>query len=297
MRRAALALLCLVPATAAGYVRMTTPAGVPLRWTQSCVLMSPSERGGPELTLPDIAGALERGTENWNRTAGPCSALQLLSRAPGPRRAAPDGIGSLLFVTGRWGRGQLDYDPSAAAVTTLAFQSRPGQPEDGTITDADIELNAVGFRFAILDPAHPEAAPQVGPGQRLADLENALTHELGHAVGLAHNCWDHVTPRAPLTHEGRPALDCAGDLPEDVPRQTMFPYARDGETSKRVLGADDIAGLCGAYPAEISLPPCEQTVQGGCSAAGAGPEAGSLTLTLGSWSVLLVGPRRRRRRR
>lgn len=298
MRRALPLLLGMTlglrPAAAPGYVRMTTPEGVPLRWTQGCVLLSPSERGGPGLGAAEVFQALQRSTETWNRQGGACSALRLAARAPGPRRAAADGVGALLFVTGRWGRGQVEYDPSAAALTTVAFQSRPGQPEDGAISDADIELNAVNYAFAVLDPTDPAAAPQPGPGQRLADLENTLTHELGHALGLGHNCWDRQSPIPPLTDEGKPAPDCRGALPEALRRQAMFPYAAEGEVSKRVLGSDDVAGLCGAYPIERALAPCEQTVEGGCAVSGAGAAGG---VGLGAAAGLGAALRGRRRRR
>ncbi|MCS6915342.1 MAG: hypothetical protein NZ890_19195 [Myxococcota bacterium] len=251
---------------ATAYVRMRTPAGAPLRWTQGCALMSPSERTPPELPLADLVAALSAAAGNWSRATSACSAIAIHPRAPGPRRAAPDGVGALLVLTGRWGRGQVDYDPSAAAVTTLAFQNRPGQAEDGIITDADIELNGVGFFFAIVDPAAPTALPGPGPGQRLADLENTLTHELGHVLGLGHNCWDRQTATPPLQHDGHPAPPCDGPLTPALRTATMFPYAADGETSKRTPSEDDIRGICEAYPKDEPLPPCEQTVQGGCQA-------------------------------
>ena len=53
------------------------------------------------------------------------------------------------------------------------------------------------------------------------DLENVFAHELGHYLGLAHSTEAEAT---------------------------MFASAVAGETLKRDLAADDVEGLCAAYP-------------------------------------------------
>jgi hypothetical protein len=63
----------------------------------------------------------------------------------------------------------------------------------------------------------------------MTDLESALTHEAGHALGLAHS---------------------------DDPNATMFSTTLPGETSLRTLEADDEAGICAVYPASSSLAAC-----------------------------------------
>ena len=54
------------------------------------------------------------------------------------------------------------------------------------------------------------------------DFENIATHELGHAMGMAH-----------------PADSCT--------EETMYRFASSGETKKRTLNAGDIAGIKGLY--------------------------------------------------
>jgi hypothetical protein len=92
------------------------------------------------------------------------------------------------------------------------------------------------------------------------DLQNTLTHEAGHLVGLAHPCGDAGE------------MACAANDP-----RTMAPTTFVGETQKRTLSADDIAGVCAIYP-----PP-----SGGCGCGGSGTGAGALLLAL-----LALRPRR-----
>ena len=103
----------------------------------------------------------------------------------------------------------------------------------------------------------------------LADLENTLTHELGHVQGLAHTCWDHITDTPPLDNLGNPIPDCNDpDLPASITDTTMYPYASmPGETSKRNLSADDVAGVCDVYQPLAGKLACYPEIDGGCSAA------------------------------
>lgn len=274
------------PGAARAYVRMTAegPGARPLAWAQSCVPLVPALRPPPGLLLTDVQQALGNAARNWNQPTAACSALSLLPSAPADRAARPDDVNVVAFLTDRWGRGAVDYDPSALAVTIVTYQSSAGAPGDGTIGDADIELNAVDVYFARIDPDNPNAVqiPQDSQATRLADLENTLTHELGHVLGLEHTCWDHKTGSPPRDDRGQPIVDCQGSrLPPAVLRTAMFPYAADGETSKRTISRDEVRGVCEPYPVGAPLAPCEQGIDGGCRAAperGAGAGGGGVLL-------------------
>ena len=93
----------------------------------------------------------------------------------------------------------------------------------------------------------PSIRPHASAARRarqLADLENTLTHELGHVQGLAHTCWDHVTAtraarrqrQADPRLQRRDAAARASPARRCIPTRTM-----PGETSKRKLSADDVA--------------------------------------------------------
>ena len=60
------------------------------------------------------------------------------------------------------------------------------------------------------------------------DIQNTVTHEIGHMVGLGHS---------------------------DVEKATMYASALDQELKKRDLDADDIQAVCTLYkPKEINVP-------------------------------------------
>src|SRR6266545_4061144 len=55
---------------------------------------------------------------------------------------------------------------------------------NGTLLDADIELNALDFKIAVDHQS-------LGPAQLCeSDLANTFTHEIGHLMGLDHTCWN-----------------------------------------------------------------------------------------------------------
>jgi hypothetical protein len=194
-----------------------------------------------------------------------------------------DGRPTVLFRDVRWSDARGNpRDPGIIALTTVFYVDTPGLVGDATILDADVELNGVDYTFA-LDAA--SAVPR--DGTQVADLENTLTHELGHVQGLGHTCWDHVRDTAPLDNHGQPIPDCGGTLPDSILETTMYPYPlTPGETSKRHLSQDDVDGICVPYPVTDAPPPCQQEVDGGCSVAGGG--------VAGAWPLLLLFLVRRR---
>ncbi|MFL5345892.1 MAG: myxosortase-dependent metalloprotease, MXAN_2677/MXAN_2678 family [Hyalangium sp.] len=119
-----------------------------------------------------------------------------------------------------WEHGELTI---ALTTTTFSFKT-------GVILDADIELNAaqpggnLGFLFTTVSSPPCEGLPS--PECVGSDIQNTMTHEIGHAMGL-----DHVT----------------------VPLSTMEPTAPIGETQKRIIDVGTAAGFCDIYPR--GLPP------------------------------------------
>lgn len=106
------------------------------------------------------------------------------------------------------------------------------------------------------------------------DIQNMLTHELGHVLGLDHPCRDR---------------ELCGET-------TMYYSAPAGETRKRTLHPDDIAGLCGLYgdawAPEPPPGPIALAGNGGCAAVHAGPSADGasapmLLLAMASFAAVL----------
>lgn len=277
-----LGALSALASPAAAYVRTRTPSGTPVHWEMRCIVLSPDARGdqsGDDITNDDIESTLVAATSAWNDRIQTCGTLELGVNPPTQALAAvSDGRPALVFDSVTWGRDGMAYDPSIIALTTVWYSDHPNDATDGEISDADIELDAVNFTFTTT-PASATARP----GTEIADLQNTLTHELGHVMGLAHTCWDHTAgePTAPLDNNGNPAPDCylAPDLPPAIMDATMYPYSTPGSTAMRTVGDDDLAGVCDSYPDTAEPMACYGYIKnGGCAYGGAGP--GSLAITL-----------------
>jgi hypothetical protein len=263
MRRAALSLialgtLALAGARAAGYVATrTAKSGKPLRWTDTnCVVMRPNSTGLREINDGSELGALARAIDNWRRATEHCGYLRLLTLAPRPdalpafvRHGYNENV--VFFVEQGW-----RHEPTATALTTVKYLSRPGRAGDGKILDADIEVNAEGFSFSTTgDPA-------------AADLEAVLTHELGHVIGLDHPCDDGTADDdSRIDDAGQPIPRCL-DAPPEMRATTMFNFAEPGEQQKRTPEADDARGFCETYPLSAAPPRCapvDSRLAGGCA--------------------------------
>ena len=141
-----------------------------------------------------------------------------------------------------------DHDTLVIALTTSTFNIHTG-----VILDADMELNAApqfggpGFLFTTVSA--PPCTSSISTDCVATDVQNTLTHEIGHMVGLAHT---------------------------DNPGSTMEPTAPLGETHKRVIDIGTAQGFCSIYPpGRPSNSACEVTDQASekivASSAGTGP--------------------------
>jgi hypothetical protein len=158
----------------------------------------------------------------------------------------------------------------------------------GRIVDADMRLNAAYRAFADLDPGG------YSNGQGLAfDLQNAVTHELGHVLGLDHTCvLDPDDPR-PLDDQGIPVPTCAG-ASDEILATTMYPSTEPGWISQRVLSSDEVRAVCTIYPAGADPKLCVLDLPNdgcGCAAAGARP-GGLIAAAALVLAVIRARPRR-----
>jgi hypothetical protein len=154
---------------------------------------------------------------------------------------------------------------------------------------------ARNFTFAVL----PTTATE-DPNRPFADLENTLTHELGHVQGLDHTCKDAATQPQEVDDSGNPPPDCTTltSLPLEeqttIKLATMYNYAAPGETSKRSPEMDDVAGIANAYPAADDPGSCkpinlDDYKSGGCSIAGRATRSlGAIALLIGALALLVA---------
>jgi hypothetical protein len=158
-----------------------------------------------------------------------------------------------------------DHGAATIGLTTTTFNR-----STGVILDADIELNASmpagDFGFLFTTVSWPPCEGLSSPECVATDIQNTLTHEIGHAIGL-----DHVFE----------------------PLATMEASAPPGETHKRIIDSGTAAGFCDTYPPGVPPVQCTETgvvskqltsqsVGTGCAAA---PGALVPGLLLGAWAL------------
>lgn len=163
-----------------------------------------------------------------------------------------------------------EHSLGTIGLTTSTFSFR-----DGKVLDSDIELNASqpgggpGFLFTTVDaPVCDFGAPATDCVA--TDLQNTMTHEIGHVVGL-----DHVFNTG----------------------STMEATAPPGETGKRVIDPGSAEGFCSIYPRGLPPTQCFGRVGAGLTVSaegrGTGCAAAPDPLALGAVLGALALARRR----
>jgi hypothetical protein len=284
------ALLAAAPAGA--YVRTRSPDGKfePL-WSVARVTMTLRTAGAQIVSSDDFKTAALRAAATWSAPGLGSSVLftidNSLDAPPGTRY---DHVNTISFRSDSWTAPM--YPDSALALTTVWSQQ-------AHIVDADTELNAVDprFQWGLLpdDPALAAMASEV-------DLQNALTHELGHVLGLAHPCFLGQAPSPPeLDQHGGAVLACSDPtLPAAVEMATMFPSSQPGSIGERALSPDEIAALHDLYPASAApaiTAPDLGSRSGGCRVGPASDGAGGPVAMVLAAAVALARLRRSRDRR
>ena len=253
---AALMVSTLSSSSASAFVRSRTSTGTPVFWASGCVFVTPDSGGTADLPGDMVTATIQKSLANWQTPTASCSYLKLTLETAVALEAHYDGINTVKFRSDRWchpddtmSHDQC-YSPNAAAITTAYFIDKAGDKNDGELLDADIELNDINFTFEILNPS--ATAPRAGTS--VADLENTLTHELGHLQGLDHTCADAATPANETDDTGNAPPPCdnldslSADARMKIETATMYNSAVPGDTSKRSIETDDKNGICAIYP-------------------------------------------------
>ena len=303
MKRASLLLACVatlaIATPASAYVRYTLSSGVMFKWPQTCVKLEafPADFVS-EMPLEEIKSAVTASADAWSTVSDACTYLDIsvdYSSADMPRANPRDLKSMVIFRTANWCKlltnGSCDttvyYEPAALALTTVSARMSSGH-----ITDADVEVNAFHFQWGDL-----VANPPTG-GSQVHDLQNALTHEMGHLIGLDHTCFPQgSTMSRPNDDMGMPLPDCSV-ASADVRATTMFPSADSGDIDKRTLAPDDQRAVCEIYAAASdpnSCVPVGTDDDGGCGCAAATGSKAAASIAAALAMTVLIWRRQRRR--
>lgn len=138
------------------------------------------------------------------------------------RMANRDYMDSVELVKENWIAGEELF-----AITNIFYNVYTGE-----IWEADIFLNAQDYKWA---------RRSSGEGSNIVDIQNILSHEIGHFIGIGHS---------------------------QMRLATMYPFSSASETRKRTLHPDDKEALRYLYPANSSTtfsPSPWRLVSGQCS--------------------------------
>jgi hypothetical protein len=239
-----------------GYVRTHVPsADICLFWATRSFTSTPDAAGYSQANVfPAYAAAYN----SWETVATGCSDYQFIQAAPIPNaqvgydpnsgqnyntqifrellclNVVPSGAPCIAAGTCANDYKCWDGDDLTIALTTTTFSD-----STGVIYDADTEFNAAqhsdgtpGFLFTVVD-SPPCTGGALSESCVATDVQETLTHETGHAIGLDHEL--------------------------NNPNSTMAPTANIGETIKRTIDPGTALGFCTIYPAGQPSPPCDPT--------------------------------------
>jgi Matrixin len=185
--------------------------GTPLFWASSCFQVYVQADGAPKqgISFATAKESVSRAFTTWLSAdcggAAPLIDVQVLGPitcATAEYNSTQKNANIVLFREDEW--------PYIGAEDALGFTHLHFDANTGELWDADLEINAVAYRFSVGDPVTDN------------DLDSMLTHEAGHMLGLAHTL---------------------------VTSATMFANYTPGTDTQRTLDDDDIQGVCAAYPA------------------------------------------------
>jgi hypothetical protein len=171
----------------------------------------------------------------WSRAG--CAIPRLQIGAPiKDSSGSQDGVDTIVVRENVWAaRGDPKsgyYSAGDVALTT----SHPAPFSSGGVAqpvrEVDIEINAVNYRWG-------DASAELGA--QILDLQAALTHEFGHALGLRDSC----SPN--FVKSKANGLESCGLATPGMAAGAMYPMADLGSTARRVPSEAELLVLCGMY--------------------------------------------------
>ncbi|MEZ4234798.1 MAG: matrixin family metalloprotease [Myxococcota bacterium] len=226
--------LLMAAGPAWAYSFTTDEGGDPLRWTRFPVTYATAPAGEDPVPPGALEEAVDGAYASWARVDGAAVRFRSVRPGGGAPEVSPEAPNGVWFVH------DWPYDPELLALTSAWAGT------DGAIVAYDVQVNA-------------DVAWSTDGAADAFDLQAAITHEVGHVLGLWHS---------------------------DVAQAAMFATATPGEAWRRVLDDDDREAVRVLYPPQ----PGEADGDGPLAALGCDTSRGALRF----WALGLVVLWRRR---
>jgi hypothetical protein len=187
--------------------------GIELQWRQPCIGFNVQEDASNQVDYPTAEATLTQAFAAW--TAVDCDGKPPSIQVFDLGSAVCDALeynqhaGNANVLMFRDDAWTHTDADAGGTADTIALTTVTYDVDKGDIYDADIEVNTANFHFT------------TGDTMVDVDLLGVLTHESGHFLGMAHTLVDGAT---------------------------MYPDYNNGDLGLRTLEADDMAGICEAYP-------------------------------------------------
>jgi hypothetical protein len=263
---------------------VTKPNAPFLAWKRHCVTYTFNDRFFARMPVLGEVVARQIVRDSFAAwTSVDCDGRKpfLVEQAPGTTRADKAeflyDVSNEMVIAARTGEewGPLpDHAPNAIAVTMLWFAN-----DSGEILDCDIDLNLGLGQFADCVRNQPPC------GDTMLDLQNTMTHEAGHVLGLGHSTVLGSTMEA----------EAVRGLAESAKR-TLEDDDRTGYCTLRLPEWQCSTGQCSCPSAPVLA---SKSNQPACSSSilGAPETLGSLLAWLGLGALSLSRLQHRRNRR
>jgi hypothetical protein len=185
---------------------------VPLWWRNACVGYDIQQDASIQIPYDTAAQVAAQSFSKWTETLCPVGASWGRVSID-VRDLGPVSCDKVQYSMNQGNQHVIvfrdDGAPDFDMNNTLGLTTVTFDPTTGEIYDADMEINS-SVTLAVSDPVPPDGY----------DLQSIITHEAGHFLGLAHSVEFTAT---------------------------MYAQYVPGSTSKRILTADDMAGICAIY--------------------------------------------------
>ena len=239
----------VAPSPAHAWLQSKSSKGAKLFWSDSCLTMYVNEQGSDDVPDDSEFDEIQASFDTWGGASCSSFLIQFAGKTnlevTGHLKEDPS-VNMVVFREWKW-----PYSTRPVAFTAVTYNVNTGE-----IFDADIEMNGEDYTFT----TRPDEETWK------IDIQNTVTHELGHVLGIDHT---------------------------QIVDATMFDHAGPGEINKRTLEEDDIEAVCALYPLVENMM-CtkveplflfydfpEEREEEGCSAgSGRGRGAGGLGLLL-----------------